>query len=56
MLEWIYGKILPDAYAEEHVTRLTQRHLTDRLCNDGYEILDCQYVGGAEVIFKARKR
>ena len=55
VLEWIYGKVLPGAYAHEHITRFTRDNLTDRLLTAGYEILDCRYVGFCEVIFKARK-
>ena len=55
VLEWIYGKILPDAYAEEHITHFTRRQLAERLQAAGYEILDCRYVGYCEMIFKARK-
>jgi dolichol-phosphate mannosyltransferase len=55
ILEWIYGKVLPGAYAHEHITHLTNEDLTARLRAAGYEILDCQYVGFCEMIFKARK-
>jgi dolichol-phosphate mannosyltransferase len=54
-LEWIYERILPGAYAHEHITHFTQRQLAGRLRATGYEILDCQYVGYCEMIFKARK-
>lgn len=55
VLEWIYGKILPGAYADEHITHFTQVDLAARLRAAGYEILDCEYVGYAEMIFKARR-
>ncbi|MGD0950068.1 MAG: glycosyltransferase [Candidatus Binatia bacterium] len=55
VLEWIYGKVLPGAYADEHITHFTQRELSARLRAAGYEVLDCRYVGYAEMIFKARK-
>jgi SAM-dependent methyltransferase len=55
-LEWIYGKVLPGAYAHEHITHFTREELAKRLLTAGYEILDCQYVGFCEMIFKARKR
>src|SRR5205807_46366 len=45
VLEWIYGKVLPGAYAHEHITHFTNEELTTRLRAAGYEILDCQYVG-----------
>lgn len=55
MLEWIYGKVLPGAYAHEHITHYTAAGLAARLKEMGYEVLDCQYVGFCEMIFKARK-
>lgn len=55
VLEWIYGKILPDAYAHEHITRFTRQALAARLRAGGYEILEWRYVGFCEMIFKARK-
>lgn len=55
VLEWIYGKVLPGAYAHEHITHFTREDLAGRLQANGYEILDCRYVGFCEMIFKARK-
>jgi SAM-dependent methyltransferase len=55
VLEWIYGKVLPGAYAKEHVTHFTRAGLAARLRAAGYEILDCRYVGFCEMIFKARR-
>jgi len=55
VLEWIYGKVLPGAYAHEHITHFTRSDLAERLRSGGYEILDCRYVGFCEMIFKARK-
>ena len=55
VLEWMYLKVLPHAYAREHITHFTREDLRDRLRRAGYEILDCRYVGFCEMIFKARK-
>ncbi|MFQ5932092.1 MAG: glycosyltransferase [Nitrospiraceae bacterium] len=55
VLEWIHGKVLPDGYAHQHITRFTRRGLARRLQSIGYEILDCRYVGFCEMIFKAQK-
>lgn len=55
VLEWVYGKVLPGAYAHEHITHYTREGLATRLLAQGYEIVDCQYVGFCEMIFKARK-
>jgi len=55
VVEWCYGKILPDAYADEHVTHYTRRALARRLRALGYEIEACRYVCSCEMIFRARK-
>lgn len=55
VLEWIYGKVLPQAYAEEHITHYTRASLEARLRSRSLEILDCRYVGACEMIFKTRK-
>jgi dolichol-phosphate mannosyltransferase len=55
MLEWIYGKILPGAYAREHITHFTRAGLSRRLGAIGYTIQDVKYVGFCEMIFRARK-
>ena len=55
VLEWIYGKVLPDAYAHEHITHYTRAGLTAHLQAAGYEVLECRYVGFCEMIMTARK-
>ncbi len=54
-LEWFYGKLAPGAYADEHVTHYTFESLTKAVGSRGFEILDHGYVGGGELILKARK-
>jgi dolichol-phosphate mannosyltransferase len=55
VLEWIYGKVLPGAYAHEHVTRFTRASLFDALAAAGFEILASRYVGFCELIVRARR-
>ena len=55
VFEWIHRRLLPGGYAHEHVTRYTRRSLAARLTAEGFEVLDCRYVGGCEMIFKVRK-
>jgi dolichol-phosphate mannosyltransferase len=55
LIEWAYARILPDAYAHEHITHFTRERLLARLRGIGYEVLDCRYVGFCEMIVKARK-
>ena len=54
-IEWLYKKVKPDAYGDEHVTFYTYKSLSKALLDRGYEILDHDYVGRGELIFKARK-
>jgi SAM-dependent methyltransferase len=56
ILEWVYGKILPGAYAHEHITHYTRADLAQRLTESGCTIQDLQYVGFCEMIFRVRKR
>jgi ubiquinone/menaquinone biosynthesis C-methylase UbiE len=55
ILEWIYGKVLPGAYAHEHIAHFTQAGLRARLVASGYAIQELRYVGACEMIFRARK-
>ncbi|MFP6584387.1 MAG: glycosyltransferase [Candidatus Hydrogenedentota bacterium] len=54
-IEWLYGKVKPDAYADEHVTFYTFKLLTEALESRGFEILDHDYICRGELIFQARK-
>jgi len=55
LLEWIYGKVLPGAYAHEHITHYTRASLTKRLIECGFRVHDLRYVGFCEMIFRARR-
>ena len=55
ILEWLYGKILPGAYAHEHITHFSQASLAARLRTLGYAIEELRYVGFCEMIFRATK-
>jgi dolichol-phosphate mannosyltransferase len=55
VLEWIHSRVMPGGYAHEHITHFTQATLAERLTAAGFAILDCRYVGGCEMIFKARR-
>jgi dolichol-phosphate mannosyltransferase len=55
-IEWLYGKILPGAYAHEHVTHYTRASLAESLGRHGFDVQDVRYVGGCEMILRARRR
>ncbi|HEX2032448.1 MAG TPA: methyltransferase domain-containing protein, partial [Actinomycetota bacterium] len=53
-LEWVYGRVFPGGYAREHVNRYTHERLRRELRELGLAVLECRYVGGSEMIFKAQ--
>jgi dolichol-phosphate mannosyltransferase len=55
ILEWMYGKVLPGAYAHEHVTHYTRASVIHCMLTHGFTIRNLQYVGFCEMIFQARK-
>ncbi|MBI4627770.1 MAG: glycosyltransferase [Candidatus Rokubacteria bacterium] len=55
VVEWVYGRVAPGGYAHEHITHFERAELERRLATLGYEVLACRYVGGCEMILKARR-
>jgi SAM-dependent methyltransferase len=55
VIEWLYGKVAPGGYADEHITHFDRRGLEARLTALGCTLVDCQYVGACEMIIKATK-
>jgi dolichol-phosphate mannosyltransferase len=55
IVEWLYGRLAPGGYADEHITRFDRAGLEARLRRLGYVVLACRYVGGCEMILKARR-
>src|SRR5207248_7753526 len=54
-LEGLYKKVFPQGYATEHINRYTRRSLWKEIERLGLVVLEVQYVGGSEMIFRARK-
>jgi dolichol-phosphate mannosyltransferase len=54
--EYWYQLLLPNAYADEHVSHYTRAELCDLLDRSGFEVLSCSYVFRAELVVHARKR
>jgi SAM-dependent methyltransferase len=53
-LEWIYGKVFPGGYVKEHINRYTYDGLRRELEEEhGLKVVDVDYVGRSEMIFKA---
>jgi ubiquinone/menaquinone biosynthesis C-methylase UbiE len=53
-LEWLYDRFFPNGYTSEHINPYTNASLRTELFQLGLDVLDCRYVGGGEMIFKAR--
>jgi dolichol-phosphate mannosyltransferase len=54
-LEGLYKKVFPQGYATEHINPYTRRELRWEIERLGFTVLDLQYVGASEMIFKAYK-
>jgi SAM-dependent methyltransferase len=54
-LEGAYKKVFPQGYATEHINPYTRRELRREIERLGLTVMDVQYVGGSEMIFKAVK-
>src|SRR5256884_5256756 len=55
-LEWLYGRLSPGGYADEHITHYGRANLATYLQGKGFAIESIDYLGGAEMIFSLRKR
>lgn len=56
MLEWVYKKVKPGGYADEHINQYTREGLQRELEENGFSIEALQTICGAEMIFKACTR
>jgi SAM-dependent methyltransferase len=54
-LEGLYKKVFPQGYATEHINPYTRHGLRQEIEKLGLVVLEVQYVGGSEMIFKAVK-
>ena len=54
-IEWVYGKVLPGAYAHEHITHFTRASLLAKIREAGFDVLAYRYVGFCELIVQAKK-
>ena len=54
-LEWLYAKVAPGGYADEHITHYRRDGLTAYLQGRGFQIERVAYVGASEMIFCLRK-
>jgi dolichol-phosphate mannosyltransferase len=54
-MEWLYGRLAPGGYADEHVTHYSRSNLAAYLKARGFTVDSVEYVGGSEMIFSLRK-
>lgn len=54
-LEYLYGRLAPGGYADEHITHYSRRNLAAYLLARGMTIERVEYVGGSEMVFSLRK-
>ncbi|HEY9528121.1 MAG TPA: class I SAM-dependent methyltransferase, partial [Anaerolineales bacterium] len=56
VIEWLYKILLPQAYADEHITHYTQRELVDEFVTKrGYILESTSYILRGELILGLRK-
>ncbi|MFM9106974.1 MAG: glycosyltransferase [Chloroflexota bacterium] len=54
-LEWAYGKVAPNAYADEHITHYSHASLVGQMESRGLRHEETRYVGRGEMIIAFRK-
>ena len=54
-LEWLYGRLSPGGYADEHITQFGRRNLATYLEARGMTVEEIEYVGGSEMILNLRR-
>ncbi len=56
IIEFLYKKLKPGGYADEHISHYSLRKLKEMLPKYGFEILEHCYICGADLILKAIKK
>jgi glycosyltransferase involved in cell wall biosynthesis len=55
-IEWIYGKVMPGGYADEHITHYTRQSLIDQMATYGFKPLETGWILGGEMIITFRQQ
>lgn len=55
IIEWFYGKLMPNAYADEHISHYDREGLAKVMQESGFELLGHAYVAGSELILRGRR-
>jgi glycosyltransferase involved in cell wall biosynthesis len=57
VIEWLYGKILPQSYADEHITHYSYHNLINELVEKrGFSLVARKYILQGELILNLRKK
>ncbi len=51
-IEWLYKRLIPGGYADEHISHYTRSDLVQRVKNLGFKLESYQYILGSELICK----
>lgn len=54
-IEWLYSRLMPGGYADEHISHYSLDRLNLILSTMGYKILDHKYILGGELILCAQR-
>lgn len=55
VIEFLYARLAPGGYADEHITHYTRNSLQQVLRDHGFEPIKVQYVAGAEMIMQCTR-
>jgi len=55
IIEYFYGKLLPNAYGDEHITHYTKQSLIETISRHNFKVRDYKYICGGELIIMASK-
>ncbi|MFH1778479.1 MAG: glycosyltransferase [Candidatus Omnitrophota bacterium] len=55
IIEWLYKKLVPGGYADEHISHYTRGDLVRRMENMGFKMESYKYILGSELICKFAK-
>jgi dolichol-phosphate mannosyltransferase len=56
IIEWLYSRLLPYAYADDHITHYTRHRLTEELAKAGFATIRYEYILGGELVMQCVKR
>lgn len=52
VIEWLYKRIIPGGYGDEHISPYRRKELVELMNNLGFRLESCKYVFGSELICK----